>query len=392
MKVSSKRWAAASAVMLLAAVMCVPAYASDKKVSTVKITLTGEEPLAGESVGSVAASVNDTYFKVEDCSYTNEDDDEWERGTTPIVRVELIITNDDYYFGSMSKSNINISGMHGEYKSSKVLDGGNGLRVDIKLRKVAGDLSEVDDYYWEGKTAVWEEVDDADKYEVKLYRGTRTVTTVTTTNHSYNFYPHMTSAGDYTFKVRAVSNSDNEKSSWTESSDDLEIRSSQVYTGAAPGTGDTGNTGVGGPGGSGSPNGGTINSAGGQWFDSPYGWWYRLANGNPVKNSWLYVDNNWFRFDVNGFMMTGVQAIDGKIYYLNPVSDGTRGAMLTGVQIINGGFYYFSPTSDGTRGIMLTGLQAINGNWYYFDTASGVMWANATAPNGRWIDGAGVVH
>ncbi|MEF9955362.1 MAG: hypothetical protein RR785_08900, partial [Clostridium sp.] len=304
--------------------------------------------------------------------------------TVPVVRVELTAKS-DYYFGSMSKKKIRVSGLHGEYKSSKVLDGGNVLQIDIKLRKVAGDLSDIEENYWDNKTAVWTEVDDADKYEVKLYRGTRTVTTVTTTGGRYNFHSHMTSPGEYSFKVRAVSTSDSEKSAWTDVSEDLYISANEVYTGGATNPGNNN-------GGPNSGNNGGQNISGKGWNLNQYGWCYLQNDGTFAKNKWVYVDNNWFYLDATGFMATGLQSIDGRVFYLNPVSDGTKGAMKTGFQNIGGGIYYFNSASDGTKGAMLTGYQNINGNWYFFDTANGMMWANRTAPNGKIIDGAGVVH
>ena len=384
-----------AAAGLLAASMSMTAWASEKeKISNVKINLTGEEPLAGEDIGSISATVSSSaYYEIassDDVYYTNEDDDIWERGTTPVVRVELTaktVGDKEYYFSSMSKSKISISGMHGEYKSSKVMDGGSTLRVDIRLRKVAGDLTDIEENYWDGKTAVWTEIDDADKYEVKLYRGTRTVTTVTTTGHRYNFYPYMTSVGDYSFKVRAISNSDGEKSAWTELSDEFYISSGNVYTGSGVGTNPGGGSGT--PGNSAGPGAGTGNTG---WNQNQLGWWYMMADGNPVRANWLLVDNNWYYFDGNGYMTTGLQLVGGRWFYLNPTTNGSTGAMLTGVQVINGFYYYFNPVSDGTRGAMMTGYQMIDGRWYYFDPGNGVLWANRTTPDGKWIDAAGVVY
>ena len=36
----------------------------------------------------------------------------------------------------------------------------------------------------------------------------------------------------------------------------------------------------------------------------------------------------------------------------------------------------------------LTGWQAINGKWYYLGS-NGVMYANTTTPDGRYVDGSG---
>lgn len=90
-------------------------------------------------------------------------------------------------------------------------------------------------------------------------------------------------------------------------------------------------------------------------------------------------------------MQTDWQFIDNRWFYLNPVSDGTRGAMKTGWQQINGVWYYLNPVSDGTRGAMMTGYQTIDGKTYYFDD-SGAMWANRTAPNGRYLDASGAMQ
>ena len=42
----------------------------------------------------------------------------------------------------------------------------------------------------------------------------------------------------------------------------------------------------------------------------------------------------------------------GTTYYLNPLSDNTKGRMVTGWLQINGKYYYFNDESDGTRGKM----------------------------------------
>lgn len=378
-----KRWTAIAMAAAMVTGLSIPAYAADnrEKIPNVKIKITAcDEPVAGESVGSVtvAPTSDSAKYKVDSAEFYDTRDSEWERGETPIVRVELSLKDnavDDNRFYYTSKSKISVTGYHSEFKSAKILDGGNGLRVDIKLRAVSGDLDEVNDLYWTGRTAEWEEVEDADKYEVKLYRNGSTVTTVTTSSSHYDFYPYMSKAGDYTFKVRAVSNSDGEKSAWTDESDDYYMNASDVYTGAVP------------------SNGGSSNVSGGTgWVQDQYGWWYGLSGGNRVRSNWLYVDNNWFHFDANGYMETGWIFADNNWFYLNPISDGTRGAMMTGVQAINGIYYYLNPVSDGTRGARLSGFQTINGSLYFFDPNSGAMWANAAVPNGRWAGPNGVVN
>lgn len=379
MKKGLKKWTIAAAAAVTALAVCIPAYASSDytEIKSIKLKCNDfEEPEAGDNVGSISFTTSDSRYKVTECEYDDEMNDEWERGATPIVNVTVEVEDEDKYRFKLSKSDVSVSGCHGECSSISKKDSGRTYEIKFKLRKVSGDIEDIDENYWDGRTAVWTDIEDGDKYEVKLYKGSRTVATVTTTNNSYNFYPYMSTSGDYSFKVRAVSTSDDETSEWTELSDDYEMSASNVYTGTPPTNGNTGSTGN-----------GTIG-----WGLNQNGWYYLQNNGMLVANNWLYVDNNWFLFDGNGYMMTGLQLVGNQWFYLNPISDGTRGAMLTGVQAINNGIYYFNPVSDGSRGAMLTGFQFINNQWYYFDTGNGMLWSNRNAPNGRWIDGAGVVH
>ncbi len=147
--------------------------------------------------------------------YHNTNDDEWERGETPVIRIELELIGDaaDKYRFSLYLFQVFFpyqatganSNLHPGWTAEE------GLRVEVKQRKVSGELEVPDELEWDGRNATWETIDDADKYEVKLYRNGSSVTTVTTSNERYNFYPYMTKAGDYSFKVRAISNSDGEK-------------------------------------------------------------------------------------------------------------------------------------------------------------------------------------
>ncbi|MCI9105615.1 MAG: hypothetical protein HFG57_06590, partial [Lachnospiraceae bacterium] len=87
---------------------------------------------------------------------------------------------------------------------------------------------------------------------------------------------------------------------------------------------------------------------------------------------WVFADNNWF--------------------YLNPVSDGTRGAMKTGWVFADNNWYYLDPVSGGPKGVMKTGYQYINGKWYYLDDKTGMLWTNRQIPDGRWANQDGALQ
>jgi hypothetical protein len=76
----------------------------------------------------------------------------------------------------------------------------------------------------------------------------------------------------------------------------------------------------------------------GTWTQVGNGKWI-FASDRTYTDEWVYISNpfalgeqekaSWFRFDKDGFMVTGWQAIEGTWYYFNPVSDGARGKLLT---------------------------------------------------------------
>lgn len=149
---------------------------------------------------------------------------------------------------------------------------------------------------------------------------------------------------------------------------------SRVSTGSSGGGGGSSKGSGGGGGGSstGITSGGVTRAAGpslpsyvvtGTWMQNAAGQWMFADKERTYAMEWAAVHNpyasteagqsayDWFRFDENGFLVTGwYQDTDGKRYYLNPVSDGTQGRMLTGWNWIDGQCLYFEEESNGSRG------------------------------------------
>ncbi len=108
----------------------------------------------------------------------------------------------------------------------------------------------------------------------------------------------------------------------------------------------------------------------GQWARTEQGDWTFTVDGKLCKDAWIYAQNpyadakkgqssrDWFRFDAQGRMVTGWYTDkDGSRYYLNPVSDNTKGRMMTGWNWITGKdkwlrCYYFQENSNGTKGAL----------------------------------------
>ena len=81
----------------------------------------------------------------------------------------------------------------------------------------------------------------------------------------------------------------------------------------------------------------------GNWMKTEDGGWMFATEKKQYKNEWAFIYNpyagegqsctDWFFFDERGYMVTGwrwIPASDGlwRCYYLNPVSDGTKGRLL----------------------------------------------------------------
>ncbi len=128
----------------------------------------------------------------------------------------------------------------------------------------------------------------------------------------------------------------------------------------------------------------------GRWhFSSDGRWRYYTSGDRYYSNEWKQVEYNgelgWYYFGKDGYIVVGWFADkDGRWYYLNPISDGTKGKMKTGwiTDPQDGNCYYLDPST----GRMVTGWVCIDEVWYYFNEIgvenSGWKWAEETD---QWI-------
>lgn len=364
---------------------------ADTEITSISLDISSDI-VPGDDNNNVDVSSNSSRYDVDDVEVTNEPSSDWDEGDEPRVRVTLEADNDYYFSSDLSEDDVELSGDDAEVtdvsRSSR-----SRLRVTIRLAELTDedydgeydlDVSglEWDDY---DGTAYWDEAEDANKYEVRLYRNGNSVTSVKTTSDTdYNFADEFTRSGDYYFRVRAVRNSSN-KGNWEES-DELSVTSSEARDIRENGDSSSrSSSSSGGPGSSSSSNSGgpgVASSSTGAWLwdDNVNRWWYCNADKTYTVSNWQYIGNSWFYFDAQGYMVTGWQYINNNWYYMN--SDGY---MLTGWQSINGRWYCL----HNPNGQMLTGWILSNGKWYYCD-ASGAMLTNTTTPDGYYVDGNGV--
>ncbi len=375
-----KRLAAmASMVSLLGLSIPFESLAAVKTITSVTIYAGLEELDSGDTLpsessfktdggtGNYVYSNNDKY-EVSDLNWITSDTKEMKVGSEPKMKVTLRATNsDDYAFkGGYQSSNVSIKG--GTYVSSS-RSGSDTLYVTFTFKPVKGTYDSPQDAYWRDSgygNAKWSSVDNSSgAYDVYLYRGSSIIKKVEKLKAtSYNFYPYMTKAGTYSYKVRTVPYTESEQkygknSEWTES-DEVYVPQEKVSDGSGQDDSAVSNGQVG-------------------WIKTGNIWYYRYPDGTYQKNNWAKINNKWYLFDSNGGMVTGWQQRNNIWYFLN--SDG---AMTTGWIVSNNKWYYLNPsTTSGVEGGMITGWINYNNKWYYTDS-TGAMQEGWRQVDGNW--------
>ena len=216
-------------------------------------------------------------------------------------------------------------------------------------------LDTVQDAYWDDDDitmARWEEVEEAYQYEINLYRDESRVQTFKTKKTYYNMEKKMTSAGEYTFKVRALAKSSSKEyrdGYWSDESDGIYIDADFAELMKNGGVIDTKNSGPGATGTAGEPTKEASVVYKAEWIYSQeaQAWWYRNTDGSFPANGWWKdpATSVWYFFNEQGYMKTGWIDWNGGRYYCLPAADTAAGlpagAMITGERTIDGTVYHF---------------------------------------------------
>lgn len=391
-----RRFLRGAGLLLAGMLLCsLTAFASDRysNISSVRITvgdalkdLTTDDSLPSISAGDFSVPDSAKYY-IAEAEWYNEGsyDHGLQVGDQPKIKLYLESKyetnvggsdNNVYYRFSGSYNSSNVKVTNGEFVSATRRNS-DELQVVICLRGIEGTYNAPENAYWGSVRgqARWSRPEHSSGYyEVRLKRGTTTVESIKTNALSLNLYPWMDREGYYTFEVRTIPYTSEQKkygsnSDWAYS-DDLYISDSTKSNGS--GKYDTSglvdkngsqiNTGTSTGSGSG-PSPETTTEAG--WIQSGSNWYFKYPNGELLKNQWLKWKDKWYRFDGSGLMRTGwYQNEQGLWFYLN----SPNGDMRTGWLNENGYWYFLNTTQDSFEGSMLTNiLWDYNGRKYYFD-------------------------
>ena len=118
-----------------------------------------------------------------------------------------------------------------------------------------------------------------------------------------------------------------------------------------------------------------LQKKGGAWQQQADGTWkYQYTNGSYAVNTWVTDNKKQYWIDANGTMVTGVCAVEGKVYHFD-----SSGVLQTtaGWKQLNGNWYYFTKSGAAQTGWVKSG-----GKWYYQDPATAIMKTG-------WVDVSG---
>ena len=316
-----KAWKKLTAWLLAAALAgftAVPAMAAEERTKIEKVGLTFTAVDYGDetSYGEVEVDTASANYYVDDVEFLSSTSG----SKYPRVKVTLY-AEDDYYFGSNSKSAFELSGEGAYFSSASLRDSRSCVVVTVQLRDYSGAEADVpEDVEWDYEgSGTWSEIYNAAYYEVRLKRGSSVVGDIIQVyDTTFNFANMITQTGNYSFQVRSVnqyvtSNKSKWVSSerWTVDSETLDyVRGNAVSTSG--------------------PSGATTG-----WQLDSVGYWYRNYDGTYPAACWQQINGVWYYFNPNGYMAANQWILhsDGNYYYVGP-----DGAMWTNARTPDG--YY----------------------------------------------------
>ncbi len=303
------------------------------KITSAEVTIDGsfEE---GTSDNDVTVTETSAKYDVQTAKVQNNKKNGWESGDKPKIKITLK-SKKNYEWGDINSGSIDVEGLDGSV--GNVSKSGNKLTFVYTLDAIGsddydGDL-DVSNVSISDGTVYWDGAEDASKFEVKLYRGSKLLKTQTTSQDEYDFSNMFTQSGTYKAKVRGIKGSSH-KGSWVESdeftvtSDEAsEIRSeyneNKKATSSDSSDSDSSSTGKKCPS---VPKESETENTNATFGPSVGG---ETANGESAsapQSQWVQVVNTWFYYDpaTNSFATNQyINGLDGKTYYVGPT-----GAML----------------------------------------------------------------
>ena len=98
-----------------------------------------------------------------------------------------------------------------------------------------------------------------------------------------------------------------------------------------------------------------------KWITSGNRKWYRHADGSYTKNDWEVIDGKYYRFDKDGWMVTGWKKINDIWYYMDKTTGERYGK---GWHWIDGNCYYMNANGEMAADTWIDGYYVdASGKW-----------------------------
>ena len=322
-----KMWKRLLMAICLCAIWSFTALAAEDdpvKIERVKLKFESFRP----KDGYVKITNLGTGYSVGDCEIINDSDiDNWNSSYCARLQIELT-ADDGYEFRKKGKSYFDLKGSDFYRYESSDYDDKEVIWLCVDMAPLNRSICVPLDPVWTADgTAKWTVAYKADSYNITLMENGKKKKSESVKRCSVDFSASMEQGKEYTFSVLAV-NSKGSKSKAVQSE-------TLVYAGNSAADG----------------NSQTEQSGGWMKEESTGRWRYGSAEKSEwCTNAWKLVNGIWYRFDKDGYMITGwyQDAGTGRWYYLD-----ASGAMVTGERKIDGMTYRFAEGPADMAGVML---------------------------------------
>jgi hypothetical protein len=237
--------------------------------------------------------------------------------------------DDGYYFDTIKKDKIKISGLEAEFVKAARKNNGQNFYITAQVTGAGSFVDEISEARWSrGGYAEWGETYGAQSFIIALTNPKGRVRRVTTCGLQYDFRPYMMDSGYYSFKVRPVSSS-GDKASWFEGGNlyvtDEMVASNRALFEVKKEVSYIGDEKI--------PSNEVVRYTNTGWQTTEEGKsWYRNTDGSYPQASWLKLDGDWYYFDTNGFMESNAYITYGKSdYYF-----GEDGKLVVSLEVPDG--------------------------------------------------------
>lgn len=244
----------------------------EKAITSIPLSFSWDKkPRGGEWVGKVYAKTRSSQFIVDGAVYDKEEDT-WFFGESPIVEVDLS-AKEGFCFTTTDRNSFSLSGCDAQFKEATMEEDGSSLTLRVSLTQLEGTLPVTTAAGWNGNTAVWDEVEGAERYEIKLYNDNTLTATTTSSGTSCDLSSFINHEGTYTFNVKTLGTYQTQSSSWSESAGPYTVAKEDAWY-----------------------------ISNGTWHNTSAGWRFIYENDAYPVNTWRFINDKWYYFNQQGYM------------------------------------------------------------------------------------------